>query len=163
MEGLPGIAFFFVNANGQSSFLHLGMSPVAPIIPLQCIHSCITSSRLSPFLCLLSTDPPAPVDPYPRTQLPKPVRLAQIPYADIPAFYSIFDGHQSVFHGLNSLSLDIARSLFVVEPSPSLQGIPFDQKRELLKPIIERLYIREDQTLPNVIEAIRLQHGFDAA
>ena len=46
---------------------------------------------------------------------------------------------------------------------PSLHGVPFDQKWELLKPTIERLYIREDMKLPDVIEAIRDEHGFDAA
>lgn len=50
-----------------------------------------------------------------------------------------------------------------MESSLSLHGVPFDQKWELLKPTIERLYIREDQKLHNVIEAIKHLHGFDAA
>ena len=45
---------------------------------------------------------------------------------------------------------------------PSLHGVPFDQKWELLKPTIERLYIHENQTLPDVIKSLRDQYGFDA-
>lgn len=45
----------------------------------------------------------------------------------------------------------------------SLQGVPFDQKWELLKPTIERLYIHEKRRLPDVIEQIRDETGFDAA
>ena len=46
---------------------------------------------------------------------------------------------------------------------PSLHGVPFDQKWELLKATIERLYISEDMKLAHVIKAIRDEHGFDAA
>lgn len=46
---------------------------------------------------------------------------------------------------------------------PSLYGVPFDQKWELLKPTIERLYIHEKRGLPDVIENIRDETGFDAA
>lgn len=45
----------------------------------------------------------------------------------------------------------------------SLLGVPFDQKWELLKSTIERLYIRENRSLPDVIKAIKDQHGFEAA
>ncbi len=46
---------------------------------------------------------------------------------------------------------------------PSLHGVPFDQKWELLKPTIERLYINENRSLPDVISAIRDNYEFDAA
>lgn len=46
---------------------------------------------------------------------------------------------------------------------PLLHGVPFDQKWELLKPTIERLYIHEKRALPDVIESIRVETGFDAA
>ena len=45
----------------------------------------------------------------------------------------------------------------------SLHGVPFDQKWELLKPTIERLYIHENHKLPDVIKGIRDECGFDAA
>ena len=45
---------------------------------------------------------------------------------------------------------------------PSLHGVPFDQKWELLKPTIERLYIHEERKLPDVIELIRSETEFDA-
>lgn len=45
----------------------------------------------------------------------------------------------------------------------SLLGVPFDQKWELLKSTIERLYIRENRSLSDVIKAIKDQHGFEAA
>ena len=45
---------------------------------------------------------------------------------------------------------------------PSLLGVPFAQKWELLKPTIERLYIHENRSLSDVIKAIKDQHGFDA-
>lgn len=45
----------------------------------------------------------------------------------------------------------------------SLLGVPFDQKWELLKSTIEHLYIHEKLSLPDVIKAIKDQHGFDAA
>lgn len=44
----------------------------------------------------------------------------------------------------------------------SLHGVPFDQKWELLKSTIERLYIHENLKLPDVIKSIRDQYGFDA-
>lgn len=47
--------------------------------------------------------------------------------------------------------------------SRSLRDVPFDQKWELLKPTIERLYIRENWKLSDVIKTIKDQHGFDAA
>ena len=43
----------------------------------------------------------------------------------------------------------------------SLHRISFDQKWELLKPTIERLY--NQMTLPEIIKTIRDEHGFDAA
>ena len=46
---------------------------------------------------------------------------------------------------------------------PSLHGVPFDQKWELLKPTIQRLYIHENQELPDVMRTIKDEHGFDAA
>lgn len=41
-------------------------------------------------------------------------------------------------------------------------GVPFDQKWELLKSTIERLYIHENRSLSDVIKAIKDQYGFDA-
>ena len=46
---------------------------------------------------------------------------------------------------------------------PSLHGIPFDKKWDLLRPDIERLYVNEGQSLSDVIRAIKDKHGFDAA
>ena len=46
-------------------------------------------------------------------------------------------------------------------PLSSLHGVLFDQKWELLKPIIERLY--NQMTLAELIKTIRDEHGFDAA
>ena len=48
------------------------------------------------------------------------------------------------------------------DPPLSLQGVPFDQKWELLKPTIERLYLQDGLKLPEVITSIRDRHGFDA-
>ena len=44
----------------------------------------------------------------------------------------------------------------------SLHGVPFDQKWELLKSTIERLYIHENRSLPYVMNFIRDWCGFDA-
>lgn len=44
----------------------------------------------------------------------------------------------------------------------SLDGVPYDQKWELLKSTIERLYIHENRKLPDVIKSIRDQYRFDA-
>ena len=43
-----------------------------------------------------------------------------------------------------------------------LHGVSFDQKWELLKSTIERLYIHENRRLPDLIEFIREQCRFDA-
>ena len=48
------------------------------------------------------------------------------------------------------------------DPPFSLIGVPFHQKWELLKPTIERLYVRDNLELSEVINDIRVQHGFDA-
>lgn len=45
----------------------------------------------------------------------------------------------------------------------SLVGVPFDQQWDLLKPIIERLYIHEQLKLSEVIVTIKERYGFDAA
>ena len=45
---------------------------------------------------------------------------------------------------------------------PSLDGVPYEQKWELLKPTIERLYIHENRKLSEVMKAIKEQLGFDA-
>ena len=45
---------------------------------------------------------------------------------------------------------------------PSLHGVPFDQKWELLKSTMERLYVHENRKLADVIKSIRDQYGFDA-
>ncbi|KAI4126041.1 MAG: hypothetical protein LQ347_005128 [Umbilicaria vellea] len=44
-----------------------------------------------------------------------------------------------------------------------LPDVPFHEKWELLKPIIERLYIDESQKLSDVVNAVKAQYGFDAA
>ena len=44
----------------------------------------------------------------------------------------------------------------------SLHGVPFDQKWELLKPTVERLYVHENRKLSDVIKSIRDHCGFDA-
>ena len=44
-----------------------------------------------------------------------------------------------------------------------LLNVPFDQKWELLRPTIERLYIHENRKLSDVMKTIKDQHGFDAA
>ena len=53
--------------------------------------------------------------------------------------------------------------LFAPELSGSLLGVPFDQKWELLKPTIERLYIHEDWKLSDVVKGINDHYGFNAA
>ena len=45
----------------------------------------------------------------------------------------------------------------------SLLGVSFDQKWDLLRPVIERLYIHENLKLFDVIMMIKEQYGFDAA
>ena len=44
----------------------------------------------------------------------------------------------------------------------ALLGVPLDQKWNLLKPTIERLYINENLKLSNIIEIIKDQYGFNA-
>jgi hypothetical protein len=43
-----------------------------------------------------------------------------------------------------------------------LFDVPFGERWEILKPTIERLYIREGLKLPQLIEALRVRYGFDA-
>lgn len=44
----------------------------------------------------------------------------------------------------------------------SLTGVPYDQKWDILKPAIERLYLRENRKLKDIVAAIRHQCGFSA-
>ena len=44
---------------------------------------------------------------------------------------------------------------------PLLDGVPYSEKWELLKPTIERLYIQEKQKLPDIVKAFK-DYGFDA-
>ncbi|KAA6410811.1 MAG: hypothetical protein FRX48_05121 [Lasallia pustulata] len=46
-------------------------------------------------------------------------------------------------------------------PNP-LPNVPINEKWELLRPTIERLYIDEKLKLPKVIDAVKAQYGFDA-
>jgi len=48
------------------------------------------------------------------------------------------------------------------DPPVSLLGVPFNQKWNLLKPTIERLYVHVDLKLSEVISTVRDRHGFDA-
>ena len=49
----------------------------------------------------------------------------------------------------------------VVDDFPSLDGVPFSEKWDLLKPSIERLYVQEKQKLPDIVRAFK-DYGFDA-
>lgn len=49
----------------------------------------------------------------------------------------------------------------VVHDFPSLDGVPFSEKWERLKPTIERLYVQEKQKLPDIVKAFKA-FGFDA-
>lgn len=49
----------------------------------------------------------------------------------------------------------------VLQDFPSLGGVPFNEQWELLKPIIERLYVQEKQKLPEILKAFK-GYGFDA-
>ena len=44
----------------------------------------------------------------------------------------------------------------------SLAGVPYDQKWDILKPAIERLYLRENRKLKDIVAAIKHQCGFTA-
>lgn len=44
----------------------------------------------------------------------------------------------------------------------SLLDVPFNERWELLKPTIERLYIDEKRKLPDVMKILKDQYGFDA-
>lgn len=48
-----------------------------------------------------------------------------------------------------------------IDPA-SLAGVPFDQKWDILKPAIERLYVRENRMLKDIVAAIKHQCGFPA-
>jgi Clr5 domain len=54
----------------------------------------------------------------------------------------------------------IARGSVSVQKRP--EKIPFDQKWELLKPEIERLYITKNVSLPNMIRIMKEEYRFDA-
>ena len=45
----------------------------------------------------------------------------------------------------------------------SLDGVPFDQQWDLLKPLIQRLYVDEALKLPEIIDLIRDNLRFNAA
>jgi len=44
----------------------------------------------------------------------------------------------------------------------TLLRVPFDQKWDILKPLIAHLYINQDWKLSDVSKAMREQHNFDA-
>jgi Clr5 domain len=46
--------------------------------------------------------------------------------------------------------------------SLSLSDVPYEQKWELLKPHIHRLYIEENRSLPEVISMMKREFSFDA-
>ena len=48
-------------------------------------------------------------------------------------------------------------------PVPLDLAVPFDQKWEILKPTIERLYVHEGYKLPGLMQIMNDQHGFVAA
>lgn len=51
-----------------------------------------------------------------------------------------------------------------MDPPVSLNlDVPFDQKWEILKPIIERLYVHEEHKLSELMQIMKDQHGFVAA
>ena len=51
-----------------------------------------------------------------------------------------------------------------MDPPGSLNlDVPFDQKWEILKPTIERLYVHEERKLPELMQLIKNQYGFVAA
>jgi len=48
-------------------------------------------------------------------------------------------------------------------PDPaSLHGVPLNKQWELLRPVIERLYLDENRPLSEVIEVLKTECGFDA-
>ena len=48
-------------------------------------------------------------------------------------------------------------------PDPAtLHSAPFTKRWELLRPVIERLYLDENRPLSEVIEVMKTEHGFDA-
>ena len=49
----------------------------------------------------------------------------------------------------------------VLPDFPSLDGVPFSEQWELLKPTIGRLYVQEKQKLPDFVRAFK-GYGFDA-
>ena len=61
----------------------------------------------------------------------------------------------------------IGQSPFVLltmdRPVPLNLDVPFDQKWEILKPTIERLYVHEEYKLSDLIQIMNDQHGFVAA
>ena len=44
----------------------------------------------------------------------------------------------------------------------SIASIPYDQKWDILKPTIERLYVRENRKLKDIVAAIKHDCGFQA-
>ncbi|KAG8532977.1 uncharacterized protein KY384_001759 [Bacidia gigantensis] len=45
----------------------------------------------------------------------------------------------------------------------SLLNVPFGQRWELLRPVIERLYVEEGRKLPEILTRVKDQYGFSAA
>ncbi len=48
-------------------------------------------------------------------------------------------------------------------PVPLDLAVPFDQKWEILKPTIERLYVHEECQLSDLMQVLNDQYGFVAA
>jgi hypothetical protein len=44
----------------------------------------------------------------------------------------------------------------------ALSGVPFAEKWELLKPVIEQLYLKENMKLPQLRQVLRERYDFDA-
>lgn len=48
-------------------------------------------------------------------------------------------------------------------PFPVSHGdVPFQERWELLRPIITQLYVDEEKTLSEVVAIMKAEHGFDA-
>lgn len=44
----------------------------------------------------------------------------------------------------------------------AITGVPFAEKWELLRPVIEQLYLKEDMKLPQLQRVLRERYNFDA-
>ena len=70
----------------------------------------------------------------------------------------------SLFRVVSAAHKDFLRMASSFQPlsADAITGVPFAEKWELLRPVIEQLYLKEDMKLPQLQRVLRERYNFDA-